>query len=311
MAELDTFLFGKFSAQQDGRVVALATGKVQELFCYLLLHRTRPGPRERLASLLWPYTTTAQSKAYLRRALWQLQSTFKSQLASVTCPVLVVSAEWIQCNPDLDLWLDVDVFELAYRCAEGTPGRMLSDQQATRLHRAVDLYEGDLLENYHQEWCLYQRERFHHQFVVMLDKLAAFHESHRQYEVALSYAERNLATDRARERTQRQLMRLRCLLDDRTGAMRQYESCREALQEDLDTEPSDATKQLYAHIRDGSFKKDGPVLPSVSAPRPRSPQSTINQLNAALDLLDEAQERVRREVEALKELLSRDDGDAR
>ena len=307
MAHLHACFFGQFSARREGHVVALGSGKVQELFCYLLLHRTRPGLREKLASVLWPHTTTAQSKAYLRRALWQLQSIFKAQFDSEACSVLVVSPEWIQCNPELDLWMDVEVFEQAYHAVAGVPGHRLSTWQAERLQEAVVLYEGDLLESYYQEWCLYERERFRHQFVVMLDKLVTYHEVHRQYEVALAYAERNLACDRARERTHRQLMRLRYLADDRTGAIRQYESCVQALREDLDTRPSEATKQLYEQIRIDRLSKPHEALFIAAKGSLKSPHDILSQLKDALDLLAEAQDQVRKKVAVLEETLKRPD----
>jgi hypothetical protein len=41
-----------------------------ELFCYLLLHRNKPHPRELLATVFWPECTTVQSRKCLRQALW-------------------------------------------------------------------------------------------------------------------------------------------------------------------------------------------------------------------------------------------------
>jgi hypothetical protein len=46
-------------------------------------------------------------------------------------------------------------------------------------------------------------------------------------------------------------MALRYLSSDRTGAMRQYESCTRALTEELDVGPGPATRELDAIIRRG------------------------------------------------------------
>jgi DNA-binding SARP family transcriptional activator len=79
MSTLRICLFGKFCVRRNEQVLdGFDARKVQELFCHLLLHRNHSLPRETLASLLWPDTTTAQSKKNLRQTLWQLQSAFFS-----------------------------------------------------------------------------------------------------------------------------------------------------------------------------------------------------------------------------------------
>jgi DNA-binding SARP family transcriptional activator len=75
MSILSIHLFGKLFVQCNEQILDVYDAlKVQELFCYLLLHWHHSLPRETLASMLWSETTTVQSKKNLRQALWQLQS---------------------------------------------------------------------------------------------------------------------------------------------------------------------------------------------------------------------------------------------
>ena len=70
MITLKVCLFGKFSVKVDEvPVTGLESSKVQELFSYLLCHRDRPHPRERLADTLWSRSQATQSRKYLRQAL--------------------------------------------------------------------------------------------------------------------------------------------------------------------------------------------------------------------------------------------------
>ena len=63
MNTLKISLFGRFRAEYGSQALLdLEAHKLQELFCYLLLYRVQPHPRETLAGLLWPETSTAQSK---------------------------------------------------------------------------------------------------------------------------------------------------------------------------------------------------------------------------------------------------------
>ena len=53
-------LFGKLSIElETGDVIRIESRKVQELFCFLLLHGERSHPREVLANLLWQDVTAA------------------------------------------------------------------------------------------------------------------------------------------------------------------------------------------------------------------------------------------------------------
>jgi DNA-binding SARP family transcriptional activator len=250
MSLLSVSLFGRFRAQCGQQVLeGIDTRKVQELFCYLLLNRGHPHPREILASLLWGDYSTAQSKSYLRKALWQLQTALDLGAPCATHPVLLVEPEWIQLNPEADMRLDVADFERAFTLTQGMPGRELDLSQAQTLEHAVSLYQGDLLEGCYHDWCLYERERLQHLYLAMLDKLMDYSAARQEYEAGLAYGSRILRYDRARERTHRRLMHLYYLAGDRSEALRQYERCAAALGEELGVEPAKQTKSLYAQIR--------------------------------------------------------------
>jgi DNA-binding SARP family transcriptional activator len=245
MSTLHISLFGKFDVRYgERRLIGLDAPKARELFCYLLLYRERSHPRESLADLLWGDHPTAQSKNYLRKALWQLQSTLDAQMESVKGQFLLIESEWIQLHPQAALWLDVTVFEQVFSLVHGIPGRDLLQEQVQVLRDAVELYRGELLEGWYQEWCLYERERFQFKYLTMLDKLMDYGEANREFEKALLYGERILRYDRARERTHRRLMRLHYLAGDRTAALRQYERCASALREELGVEPAERTLRL-------------------------------------------------------------------
>jgi len=250
MSTLNISLFGKFSVKRDGQVLAgFDARKVQELFCYLLLHRDHSLSRETLAGVLWPETTTALSKKSLRQALWQLQSALGSQSEAISERMLVVDAEWIQLNAQADLWLDVATFEYASNITQNIPGAELDTQKALMLQQAVQLYQGPLLEGWYNDWCILERERLQTLYLAMLDKLMGYCEVRHDYETGLQYGMRIMCYDRARERTHRRLMRLHYLNGDRAAALRQYEQCAAALEDELGVGPSKHTVALYEQIQ--------------------------------------------------------------
>src|SRR6266581_1729799 len=250
MSTLRIYLFGKFGVRHNEQVLdGFDARKVQELFCCLLLHRDHSLPRETLASLLWPDTTTVQSKKNLRQTLWQLQSALGSHNERVKGRILLVEQDWVQLNSEAGIWLDVAVFEQAYNLVQKTPGQELDGSQAQLLQDTVQLYQGPLLEGWYQDWCLLERERLQSMYLAMLDKLMSFSEVHYDYETGLLFGMRIMCYDRARERTHRRMMRLYYLLGDRAEALRQYERCATALDEELGVKPSKSTLALYRQIQ--------------------------------------------------------------
>jgi DNA-binding SARP family transcriptional activator len=252
-------LLGKFYMEDNSAVPINIQGrKVQELLCYLLVFRKRPHPRETLAVALWEDNSSEQSKCYLRRTLWQLQQTIDAKVER-DCPLLMVEPDWIQVNPQAPLWLDVDVLESAYRQVKGVPGEELDQRSAQMLHEAAGLYCGPLLEGWYQTWCICERERLQHVYLIMLDKLMRYCEVQGDFEAGIAYGRQILRCDRAREYTHRQLMRLLYLARDRSGALRQYERCLNALREELDVDPTQRTQQLYREIRQDALSLSLPL----------------------------------------------------
>lgn len=243
-------LFGTFDARYGEQpLTGLGARKLQELLCFLVLHRDRPHSREVLASLLWGGHPTSQSKRYLRKALWQLQAALGSQSDPTVHNPLLVDRVCVQFDPTADLWLDVALFERVSDSVRGLPAEELDSRHVRDLRAAVRLYRGDLLEGWYEDWCVHEREWLQNKYLVMLDKLLAYCEMHHQYEVGTAYGERILRHDRAHERTYRRLMRLSYLSGDRTTALRQYQRCVAALREELGVNPSKRTVALHDHIR--------------------------------------------------------------
>jgi len=256
MSKLNICMLGRLNVRIDGQTVDGGDSrKAQELFSYLLLYRDRPHLREALASLLWGNNATKQAKQYLRKALWQLQQALLTDGCSDNGRFLIVEPEWIQFNPEANIWLDAKEFELAFASTQDISGRVLNSHQAKSLKQAVELYQGDLLEGFYEEWCLFERERFQRMYLLMLDKLMSYCEVQGKYAAGLMYGLRILKCDQARERTHRRLIRLHYLAGNRTEAIRQYEQCASILLQELGVRPAQRTIDLYEQIR-----RDQPLI---------------------------------------------------
>ena len=298
--------FGQFCVSgEDGSPVELRAQKSRELLAYLLLHAKRPHRREALASLLWGEKPTAQSKKYLRQALWHLQSAFRLHNVTAGGELLLISADSVQVNPAADLWTDVSAFETARAAGRSRPGERLDAERARLLEEAVDLYRGELLDGWYHDCFLGERDRLQESYLEMLEKLLAYHAGREDHEQGVACAARILSHDRARETAHRQLMRSYYRAGDRAAALRQYAQCASALEEELDVEPSAETVALYEQIR--RDRQRVPIDVGSAPPALQPPSLTlaeiVDHLQRAKQLLSDLHDQVMHDLNSLERLL--------
>ncbi len=252
MPTLRVQLLGGLALFWDERPLPPISGAAaRSLFAYLAIHRDRPHTRDLLAGTFWPDLPDATARRRLTQALWQIRRALDPQ------PVLQAEGDTIQIDPDLPLWLDVEEFE---RQAAGA-GTQEAALAAGSLHRAADLYRGELLAGFYDEWALAERERLRDLFLAALERLVEADKQRGEYEHALLHARRLAAEDPWREEAHCEVMRLCHLLGRDAEALKQFEVCRQALKEELDAEPSSETVALVQEIaRQGSQEK-APYLP--------------------------------------------------
>lgn len=300
-------LFGKFNAQRDDRELdRFPSSKANELFCYLLLHRDLPHPRETLATLFWGECTAEQTRKYLRQTLWQLQHGLHECWGGSCLNLVRVEKGSVRLDSCNELWLDVNEFEQAFAPVKGLAGEKMDSGSASALRNAVSLYQGNLLDGWYQDWCLYHRERLENTYLAMLDKLMAYSELHEEYEAGVAYGERLLLQDRARERAYFRLMRMRYFAGDRAGALREFQRCEAALKEELGVAPAKTTIDLRDQICADLLTR--PTVPEISAERTGIPTQgdtsrVFRGLHRLRSILIKIQKRVEQDIQEVNSIL--------
>jgi len=295
-------LFGRFNLQQeDGTPFEIESRKALELFCYLLIYRNRPHSRDALAEVIWGETSSTRSKKYLRQALWQIQSALASHTNQEIQPLILTDGEWVQINPQTNLWLDVADFEETFNCVRDHHGKDLDEDGYLKLKKAIELYQGEMLEGWYEDWCLFERERLQNLYLGMLDKLMSYCEAHHVYEEALSFGEKILRYDVARERTHRRMVRIYYMAGERTAALRQYERCVTLLQEELGVKPAKKTVELYEQIcQDNSHHLEQTPIQILA---PVSTPELMDRLRHLEKMVDDFHEKVSEEIRIIEKTL--------
>jgi DNA-binding SARP family transcriptional activator len=234
LTPLRVYLFGHFRVDRQEKVVRLPTRHTRSLLAYLILH---PGPhsREKLAALFWPEVPDDSARTSLRNALYTLRRKLGRQL-------LQADRQTAQINSSFPLWVDALTFKTqATRFLNGPS----PDPNAVNL----ELYTGQLLDGFYDDWVLVEREAFRNLYLETLLDLTQRMRSQSEYERAVEFAEIALACDRANERAHQHMIVCHVALGNRGAALSQYEACRSALRDELAVEPSAATKKLHEWIQ--------------------------------------------------------------
>jgi DNA-binding SARP family transcriptional activator len=306
---LQVHLFGKFSVERDGfSVNGLRTRRLQQLLSYLLLNRHQRCSRESLANLFWGESLLTQAKKNLRQLLWQLQTALDIQVSTHTQPILIVTANWLQINPQAKIWLDVDFFEQVWNKTRHLEGKDLDNWSMQLLRSATGLHQDVLLSDNYEDWCLKERERLLTICIRMLEKLIDYSKAHHDYQTAILYCSRILTYDRTHETTYQQLMQLHYLQGDRTEALKYYRKCEATLKEDLGALPSKKTRLLYQQISleqlDGMATPGSPAISMEDGWQEEDQLALIlRELQQIQMLQTNAQRHVQHHIEQIEQIL--------
>jgi len=262
---LEVRLLGAFEVRHGGAPVVLTSQRAQTLLAYLALRGGQPQRREQVAFVLWPDSAEQQARTNLRHVLHTLRATLPAadRHLDVTGQSLALRA----------FAADVAAFDAAVDTTEagttaaGQSGADRSggdrsgtaaasgdddDAQADRLRRAADLYGGDLLDGWYDEWLLADREHYRGRAMAVLTRLVPLLADRGETDAAIGYAERARALDRVAEAPYRWLMRLYDAQGDRARAVSAYHDCAARLADELGVQPSAATRAAYEALLPGA-----------------------------------------------------------
>jgi len=220
-----------FSTAEKG-VRFAAPSKALALLVYLILHRSAPIARERLACALWPDRDEKDAITDLRRHLYYVQKTLPEPITGR--PWIIADGESMRWNPEAHAWIDVVAFEEA--------------AASDRWEEAVELYRGALAESLYDEWILSHRERLETLYLEILTQLVVRYRGVRDLRRASDYALRLHASDPWREDAVRQVMAIRYESGDRAGALAFYKTFAVALRRELNAAPMPETIALRETI---------------------------------------------------------------
>lgn len=254
-------LLGPPEARIGQETLSFPARKAFALLVYLAVEGGMQ-PRERLAALLWPESSSSRARATLRNSLHQLRTALPDG------GFLHVERDALGFNFEANVLLDVQ--EVA------TVSRQLADGPSIEnLQAALEHYRGDFLEGFSlgdapafDDWASIQRERWHRRLDALFDALSEAQFERGRVRAALETTRRWLAHNELNEIAYRRLMRLYAAAGRRAAALQAYETCRELLASELGVEPAAETWALAVRVEKDEFKplEDGKKATSLASP---------------------------------------------
>ena len=240
---LKIFLLGQFKLLINDSPIELPSRPAQSLLAYLALNAGVTHRREKLASLLWPEATESNARSYLRQALWRIRKSLKSRSLQWE-DFLEVNEIDVTFIIHADYWLDADVLLKA-----------VEPEQVETLIEIVNLYREELLPGFYDEWVVSERNRlqaaYHQKMRLLLDGLV----HNEQWHKVIEWGEQWIRLDYAPEAAYRAMMQAHAELGDMGMVHTTFQRCTEAINHELDLEPSPETVHLYEQICRGEFAK--------------------------------------------------------
>ncbi len=260
---LCVFLLGRFEVTREERSLGASAWTRRKAATLLqLLAIKRRLLKEQAIEVLWPEGDPLACANNLYRTVHTLRQTLDTALGAGTAEALFTFHDGVFVLTD-GVWVDAAAFESLAR-----------SRDRTNLIAALRLYTGDLLpEERYTEWTLIPRAALSRQHREVCLGLAAYARQAREYSDAITLLTPLLTRDPADEIVHRELMELFALAGRRHEALRQYQTCVEALATELEAPPDPQTTALYTRIVSGELAPSPlPVQIGWIAPAPVVPE---------------------------------------
>ena len=173
----------------------------------------------------------------------------KNEIYRLRCAVgsetILYEHENYQFNAGVDHEYDVEAFESFLARARAAAA---AQEQITFYQKAIELVQGQYLEDSGADWVLLERERLRRTFLSAALALAELYFKEGQSPKAIQTCQHALAQDATLEAAYRLMMQIYQHMGDRPSLIHIYQTCEENMQNTFGLPPSQETQQLYREL---------------------------------------------------------------
>lgn len=226
---------------------AWTLSRALKVLCFIASRQNHRATKDAIVETFWGQTPVGDidknfwpTISYIRRALNSNQNVKKNFIRYRE------SAYYL--NPEFNYLIDIEEFERLIALAHARRREGDSAAFAESAHRAIELYRGDFLEEFYDNWAEEQRTYYRNLYFATLKELADHYHRAEQYEQAINYCQIIIKRDPYREDIHRQLMDAYAHTGNRAALRDQYENLRTLLKEELGVDPLPETAATYKRL---------------------------------------------------------------
>lgn len=222
--------------------------KARQLFHLFLAHRGQLLPKPRIIDTLWPDLDLGAADGTFRVALNALNKVLEPERKGGTPRFIQREGASYGLLIGPDVWIDATEFERLLEEAQAM--ETLGENPIELYRRALELSDGDFLADFPQydAWCERERERLADRYKEGVVKLARLLYGQGDDDGAILWAQRLIERDTCAEEAYRIVMAAQYRQGDRPMALRTYDRCVIALDEELGVDPMPETQLLFDRI---------------------------------------------------------------
>ncbi|HEY3311650.1 MAG TPA: BTAD domain-containing putative transcriptional regulator [Anaerolineales bacterium] len=244
---LNVSLLGNFQLSIDKTHLQINGARAENVLKYLLMHHTQNISREVLMDMFWPEAIPEAARNNLNVAIHHLRQSFQSVTST---PIILFDRNVYRINPETKVYLDIDAFENHLLAGQQLEARGNTQSAVTEFETVIALYQGDFLQDDpYEDWAVPVREKLRIAYLDLLNHLSHIYFSQGKLAACVALCQLTLERDNCREDAHCLLMHCYCQQGQDYLALRQYQACVNALKNELEVEPSQATRELAERIR--------------------------------------------------------------
>ncbi|HFA50647.1 MAG TPA: hypothetical protein ENJ95_16695 [Bacteroidetes bacterium] len=249
LALLQVQMLGDFCVSLNGQTLCSLTGKkTKSVLAYILYKHPKPVHREVLINVFWKDSIPDAARNCLNVTVHAIRKNLKK--IAPDQDILVFKDECYCVAPNLRVEKDIDLFKTYWNKARRIEVGQGMKAAVNTYHQAFAFYRGDFLEHMlYEEWTDRNRDWFRETWIVILDRLTSHFFEKGKYQICLNLCQKILEKDACLEDVHRRVMACYMKMNMKDLAIRQFNKCRQALNEGLDIAPGKATDELYEKIR--------------------------------------------------------------
>jgi len=250
-SSLVVYCLGPFRVYQNDQLITEWNSlKSKAIFKYLLARPKVHVTKDILMDVFWPDATPRAARRNLHQAIYSLRQILRGE--QLDFQHIQFEDDCYFLNPAMDVWLDFEEFEKHVQAGQRfeTAGQLTAAMAAYGV--AESIYLDDFLEeDLYEDWPKLQRQHLRNLYLDITDRLTRHYVQQGEHIAAIVLCRKLLAKDTCHEAAHRRLMQCFVAQGQRHLAVRQFQTCAQALKEELNLNPSEETVALHQKITSG------------------------------------------------------------